>query len=424
MVLCLILAMQAVGFTSSDFNDQETSNNNIFTATTLDFTLTDLSDSLLTPPLFNEVDFKPGSSITKAVRVKKVGINDFKYQLTVNQTGGDSNLCNALNVEAKLDGTTLYTGSLTGLTLTPLVTISGSQDDWTFITSLSDNNDTLKNKTCAFNLKVKGWQTDSDGTWGLSDEEVLGNTINSGTWSSTPAVVINEVMWMGSKADSDDEWIELKNTTGSAINLTGWKIENVGKSSNPDLTLSGTIPANGYFLIAHKASNFSAIKDSITVDQIYSGISLNNDGEPLTLKNGTGTVIDQTPDGAWPAGNHGSDEKSMERNNDPSTGWHTCEAVACHSITYWDADANNWGTPKADNLSENDVSSPDFKPDLTQPENSSSAGLINLDLELESTPSAEATPSAEPITPSPEPSIEPEPTITPEITPTPTISDI
>ncbi|MBI5081957.1 MAG: lamin tail domain-containing protein, partial [Chloroflexi bacterium] len=38
------------------------------------------------------------------------------------------------------------------------------------------------------------------------------------------SVIINEVMWMGTSADSSDEWIELYNTTGSSINLSGWTL--------------------------------------------------------------------------------------------------------------------------------------------------------------------------------------------------------
>jgi hypothetical protein len=37
------------------------------------------------------------------------------------------------------------------------------------------------------------------------------------------AVVINEVAWGGTAANAAHEWIELYNTTGSAIDLTGWR---------------------------------------------------------------------------------------------------------------------------------------------------------------------------------------------------------
>jgi len=41
-------------------------------------------------------------------------------------------------------------------------------------------------------------------------------------------VVINEIMWMGSVGNSNDEWIELRNMTDADINLSGWKIDGAG----------------------------------------------------------------------------------------------------------------------------------------------------------------------------------------------------
>ena len=57
-------------------------------------------------------------------------------------------------------------------------------------------------------------------------------------------VVINELMWMGSTVSSSDEWIELRNNTNQAIDLTGWLITNAASGSD-DLTipLGSIIPA-------------------------------------------------------------------------------------------------------------------------------------------------------------------------------------
>lgn len=186
---------------------------------------------------------------------------------------------------------------------------------------------------------------------------ITGVTLSTAT-SFPGDVVINEVMWMGtSVSGGDDEWVELKNTTLSPINLSGWKI-NLGPDGS-DVTLSGTIQPNEFFLITERPTSSSAINDSISSDQIYSRMVLPNSGRQLTLKDPLNNVIDQTPTGKWPAGtNVGSDKKSMERNDDPAIVWHTCLAAACHSTTYWDTDGHNWGTPKAANLSGNDPSAP------------------------------------------------------------------
>lgn len=68
--------------------------------------------------------------------------------------------------------------------------------------------------------------------------------------AATRDVVINEVQWMGSSVGADDEWIELYNTTGSDIDLTGWTITNVDIGGDIVIA-SGTIVAGGFFLISH-----------------------------------------------------------------------------------------------------------------------------------------------------------------------------
>lgn len=63
-------------------------------------------------------------------------------------------------------------------------------------------------------------------------------------------VVINEVQIAG--VTSDDEFVELFNPTNSAIDLTDWRLTRAtaaGNESNLVSSLSGTIPAGGYYLI-------------------------------------------------------------------------------------------------------------------------------------------------------------------------------
>ncbi len=205
----------------------------------------------------------------------------------------------------------------------------------------------------------------STGAYFFDEETLTGITITAGTWGTPPPipppttslgdVVINEVYWMGS--GGEDEWVELRNTTSSAINLSGWKI-NLG-SGGTEFILSGTVIGNGYYLITERAANLSAINDSIAPDQILA-VVLPDAGRQLTLKNSSGGIIDQTPTGHWPAGSHtGGNRKSMERNSTPGNGtldgsWHTCTDAHCNDTTYWDTEGNNYGTPKSANLSEND----------------------------------------------------------------------
>lgn len=158
-----------------------------------------------------------------------------------------------------------------------------------------------------------------------------GQTFNyntDGNYSQAPAVVINEVAWPGSSASAYDEWIELYNTTGSAINLTGWKI--VDDNGAQTYNLSGTIAAGGYFLIER-----SQAVTSVGADVLISGISLANTGDTLELQDASGTRVDivNSSGGAWPAGT--------------TTGYYTMErisaAVSGSSSSNW---ANNNGVTR------------------------------------------------------------------------------
>ncbi len=132
---------------------------------------------------------------------------------------------------------------------------------------------------------------------------------------SAGEVVINEVAWMGSSDSSDDEWIELYNTTDTAIELNGAKIiegttEHTLAPSNCDVNTC-TIPARGYFIIERAET---AIED-ITADSILPMI-LNNSGEVLELRNDADELVDVANPAVamWFAGDNGTD-RTMERRN-------------------------------------------------------------------------------------------------------------
>jgi hypothetical protein len=413
------------------FSYQKMSANNNFSASSLYFSLSDNLNNPLGSPVFNLSGMQPGDSQTKQVRITKGGSEDFKYNVNFVKTAGDDVLCNGLNIQAKLEGVTLYNGSLASISLSPAPTISGNYDDWEFTVSLPDASSSLRNKSCAFDLVFKAYQTDSDGTWGFSDSHSISNNLASKTWTFSNAVVINEIMWMGSTVSPADEWIELRNTTSDPIDLTGWRIDGAGSGSDP-ITLTGTIPANGFFLITNLPTNASSIRDNISADQVVGNMSLDNQGEQLTLRNASAVIIDQTPTGTWAAGENGADKKSMERNDAPGDGsdaasWHTCEDSVCHSTLYWDSDGHDFGTPKGANLSGNDPTTPDITTPVV------ADGTVSLVKAIpESTPSAQfesASSSADlgsstdantaGITPTPTATPAPA-SDTPEATPTPT----
>jgi len=425
VVSIVIANLSFVGSAFAYVSDNESVVANTFSAESLDFSLRSPADAPITQ-LFAVSGFKPGDTQSMSANIKKEGTLNFQYNISATKTAGDAGLCNALKVRAVIDGSEKYSGSLLGLTISP-VTLSGTTDAWDFTVSLDDSSDSLKNKSCDFNLVYQGWQIGGSSTTGFFDTETLGNSVATGSWVNPSDVVINEVMWMGSVGDSDDEWIELRNTTGSDINLAGWSIDGAGAGASAITISSGTIPANGYFLITRKSIATSAIKDSITSDLVVSDMVLVNSGEALTLKDGSDVSIDSTPSGSWPAGTHVTtvpqSDKSMERNDDPATGWHACTDVECNTDEFWDVGGgSNYGTPRSQNHSDEDIKGEQEQESVVlAPEPSVVPEIIEPSPSPEPTLPLSPSPSPSPASmPAPSPSASPSPTSDPIVDPSPT----
>ena len=111
-------------------------------------------------------------------------------------------------------------------------------------------------------------------------------------FTATPAfanVVVSEIAWMGTADSSTDEWIELANTGNSAVDLSGWSLR--ADDGSPTITLSGSIVANGYFLIERTDDN---TVPNIPADLVTAfGNGLGNAGETLVLRNASDVEIDR-----------------------------------------------------------------------------------------------------------------------------------
>ena len=119
-------------------------------------------------------------------------------------------------------------------------------------------------------------------------------------------VVLNEIAWMGTTTSATDEWIELFNNTSGPVSLAGWTL--TAADGTPGISLSGTIPAGGYFLLERTDDN---TVPGVAADQIFTG-ALGNAGEILSLRDGTGGLQDFVD--AWHAGNS-TTRRTMQRVN-------------------------------------------------------------------------------------------------------------
>jgi hypothetical protein len=513
LILIIILSLSQLGSSMSYFSDTITASGNTLTTSSLEVGMRSGQGNFVSNPL----DLEPGDSVARDIYTQKLGTLDSKYRSEYEYVSGNAELCNALQLRVWYnwydaqplspgDHSTRhmdlkYSGSLSSfndfdtseITHDPDMQLLNTKnyydnifytdnEHWFYyhLSLPSDAPSTLRGKTCTFNIRTTGWQTNlPDESSGFSDTAVLQSTVATGVWhppaqslvypldggtagvgsdwtntpymdwtdavwgepvtyiyesahsdttnsdgsfafpvyivptpltnSMIPApgtpdgayywhvqtcdsmgcgdwseiweftvdrtiqeanagdIVINELMWMGSTQSTADEWVELRNMTDSPIILKNWLVEKAGTGSLPNLTIPAgyTIPANGYFLIAsYSASDISSAL-AVEVDWVTSGVELVNDGEKLILKDAFGNTIDQTPvtDGDWAVGVNGTFKQSMERNSTPGDGindgdWHTCINDACNDTTYWDIEGDNYGTPGAVNLSENDPTTP------------------------------------------------------------------
>lgn len=150
-----------------------------------------------------------------------------------------------------------------------------------------------------------------------------------------PPVIINELAWAGSSSSSQDEWIELFNTTDEDIDLTGWQIikDTSGDGSNETLVLeieenledlqANILVASGYFLIANNDHEHDFGDDKLSVlnvepNYIASSITLSNSNLSIKLYDGQWDngreIVDTAGDGGIPLAGSNSAKTSMERN--------------------------------------------------------------------------------------------------------------
>jgi len=126
---------------------------------------------------------------------------------------------------------------------------------------------------------------------------------------------INEVAWMGTKADSSNEWIELKNTGAEPIEIEGYQI--IDKAEQIKITLpKSTLAPGGFYLLERAEEGDQVLPESLA----YTG-ALSNSNEGLRLFDRHCFLVDQIEASPkWPAGDAAS-KKSMERGG--GMNWYT-----------------------------------------------------------------------------------------------------
>jgi len=165
-----------------------------------------------------------------------------------------------------------------------------------------------------------------------TEEEIILCQRKDGDLPKRNKIIFDEIAWMGTETSSNDEWIELKNISGSQIDLTDWQILNKDQKIKIDTGLTGVKLSPGGFLLFERTNDETV--PGIRADLIYTG-ALKNEDEALYLFDKNCNLQDEIiADPNWPAGDKNS-KRTMERKSDLS----------------WQTSANPGGTPKSQNSS-------------------------------------------------------------------------
>ncbi|MBU0476576.1 right-handed parallel beta-helix repeat-containing protein, partial [Patescibacteria group bacterium] len=175
-------------------------------------------------------------------------------------------------------------------------------------------------------------------------------------------IIINEIAWMGTKANLSDEWLELFNPGGIDVDIANWSI--YGADTDQCLNFSDAdgigntiIPATGYLIYANHEDDVRDNSGSNIVDIWDATIGMNNNSPGQIIlynaKDCQGAIIDAVNqvDSAWLGGDSGN-RVTMERIDFESSGsdinnWADNNLITKNGM---DAEGNPIdGTPKAEN---------------------------------------------------------------------------
>jgi uncharacterized protein len=126
------------------------------------------------------------------------------------------------------------------------------------------------------------------------------------------------------EGSSNNKALEIYNSSASAINLSGYKVEmyfNGSNSAGLTINLTGSIPAHGVFVLAHGSANATILA---TANQTNSSGWFNGD-DAIVLKNGN-TVLDSIgqvgvdPGSEWGTGFTSTADNTLRRKTSITTG--------------------------------------------------------------------------------------------------------
>lgn len=106
-------------------------------------------------------------------------------------------------------------------------------------------------------------------------------------------VIFTEVMYDVSGTDTGREWVEITNTSGEAIDVSGFKLSEANVNHSLSLVSGeGTLESGSSAVIADDPTKFKADWPAYAGALFDASFSLSNTGESLSLKDGSLEVLD------------------------------------------------------------------------------------------------------------------------------------
>ncbi|PQB06155.1 hypothetical protein BST83_02365 [Polaribacter filamentus] len=241
-----------------------------------------------------------------------------------------------VTVTATINGSSTSEAEDYTIDLTPLV--FDANETLSIPLSINDDAD-LYNETIIIDISV------TSGTATLSISQHVVNITDDDIWN----IIINEILADPAATDpkpsidsngdsnfnsSEDEFIELVNLDNKSHLLTGYTISDGTGVKHTFGAIS--IPAGGSVVVfgGGTPTEISGITDTAN------GLSLNNAGDTITLKNSEGALIT-----TYTYGNEGDEDQSIGRNNDLTGGFVKHSEISSNPVAASPGRYNSSGQP-------------------------------------------------------------------------------
>lgn len=97
------------------------------------------------------------------------------------------------------------------------------------------------------------------------------------------SIIVSEVNYNSNNTIEAGDWVELKNTTGSPINVSGWVFRDSNVANSYTIPANTTIPAGGYLVLAENTAFFNQIHPTVTNYVGPFNFGLGNSGDQINL---------------------------------------------------------------------------------------------------------------------------------------------